>query len=74
MKHRCPTCHKVIEASRPERSKRPAYFPFCSERCKLVDLGGWLDAEHKIITELHAQQGREQPEGLSEVREIKKGQ
>ena len=24
------------------------YFPFCSERCKLTDLGAWLDAEYAI--------------------------
>jgi endogenous inhibitor of DNA gyrase (YacG/DUF329 family) len=23
-------------------------FPFCSERCKLIDLGAWLDAEYRI--------------------------
>lgn len=24
------------------------WFPFCSERCKLVDLGGWLDEDFRI--------------------------
>ena len=24
------------------------YFPFCSKRCKLIDLGAWLDEEHRI--------------------------
>ncbi len=23
-------------------------FPFCSERCKLMDLGSWLDEERRI--------------------------
>ncbi len=23
-------------------------FPFCSERCKLIDLGSWLDEERRI--------------------------
>ncbi len=23
-------------------------FPFCSERCKLIDLGAWLDEEYRI--------------------------
>jgi endogenous inhibitor of DNA gyrase (YacG/DUF329 family) len=22
--------------------------PFCSERCRLIDLGGWLDETHRI--------------------------
>ncbi len=39
----CPTCKKVIEYSEayPER-------PFCSERCKLIDLGEWAEEKHKI--------------------------
>lgn len=24
------------------------FFPFCSERCKLVDLGKWFEEEHRI--------------------------
>jgi len=24
------------------------FFPFCSERCRLIDLGKWLDEEHRI--------------------------
>lgn len=23
-------------------------FPFCSERCKLVDLGRWLDGQYQV--------------------------
>jgi uncharacterized protein len=30
--------------------EKPAFFPFCSERCKLVDLGKWLDSEYKVIS------------------------
>jgi endogenous inhibitor of DNA gyrase (YacG/DUF329 family) len=26
------------------------YFPFCSRRCRLVDLGAWLDADYRIWT------------------------
>jgi endogenous inhibitor of DNA gyrase (YacG/DUF329 family) len=29
-----------------------AYGPFCSERCKLVDLGRWLGEEHRISSPL----------------------
>jgi len=25
-----------------------AYRPFCSERCKLIDLGSWAAEEHRI--------------------------
>ena len=39
---RCPACRKQgpwIEGQ---------YGPFCSERCKLVDLGSWFVEEHRI--------------------------
>jgi uncharacterized protein len=42
---RCPNCHKPA-ASRGEN----ASFPFCSERCKLVDLGKWLSGAYRIPT------------------------
>jgi len=29
-------------------ASRPRFFPFCSERCKLVDLNAWLDADYRI--------------------------
>ena len=32
------------EASRPLK-----FFPFCSERCKLIDLGAWLDGDYRIV-------------------------
>jgi endogenous inhibitor of DNA gyrase (YacG/DUF329 family) len=40
---RCPQCRKAVEP----RSEN-AFFPFCSERCKLVDLGKWLGGEYRI--------------------------
>ena len=24
------------------------FFPFCSKRCKLIDLGKWVEEEHRI--------------------------
>jgi hypothetical protein len=41
----CPICKKPVdEPTGPIRSP----FPFCSERCKLIDLGRWLDGEYQI--------------------------
>lgn len=39
----CPTCSRPVQwsAASPWR-------PFCSERCKLVDLGAWASEQHKI--------------------------
>lgn len=39
---RCPTCKGT---SIKEGNK---LFPFCSNRCQLVDLGRWLDEEYRI--------------------------
>ena len=40
---KCPVC--AARAAR--RDKNPA-FPFCSERCRLVDLGKWLDGGYRV--------------------------
>ena len=42
----CPQCRKSIEWS----SNNP-HRPFCSERCKLIDLGAWASEEHSIAGE-----------------------
>jgi len=39
---RCPTCKR--EAA-PADNK---FYPFCCERCQLVDLGRWLAEEYRI--------------------------
>jgi uncharacterized protein len=44
---RCPTCKKVVK-DEPASPGRRSYLPFCSERCKLVDLGKWLDGKYQI--------------------------
>ncbi len=40
---RCPTCQREVEWS-----ARSAFRPFCSERCKMVDLGAWFAEERKV--------------------------
>jgi len=39
----CPTCGRIIVWG-PDAPWRP----FCSERCRLIDLGQWLAEEHRI--------------------------
>jgi endogenous inhibitor of DNA gyrase (YacG/DUF329 family) len=39
---RCPTCKREFK---PDDS--PAK-PFCSERCRLIDLGRWLDEGYAV--------------------------
>jgi uncharacterized protein len=40
---RCPSCDMLVEYSPSNRS-----LPFCSQRCRLVDLGRWLNEEHTL--------------------------
>ena len=44
---RCPICKKPV-AEPAERGSPPPHFPFCGERCKLIDLGRWLDGKYQI--------------------------
>jgi len=39
----CPNCKNLAEFS-PNNS----YRPFCSERCKMIDLGDWANESYKI--------------------------
>ncbi len=39
----CPTCRKPVKWSPANR-----YRPFCSERCRLIDFGGWADERYRI--------------------------
>ncbi|MFO0675346.1 MAG: DNA gyrase inhibitor YacG [Polyangiaceae bacterium] len=58
----CPICSAEIAPESGARSrstdleatlarapsgKRPL-FPFCSERCRTIDLGRWLDGEYRV--------------------------
>jgi endogenous inhibitor of DNA gyrase (YacG/DUF329 family) len=39
----CPTCSRPVEWSEVS-----PWRPFCSERCKLLDLGAWATEKHAI--------------------------
>ncbi len=41
IKLRCPICKKPAKATGPD-------FPFCSERCRLLDLGKWASGGYVI--------------------------
>ena len=40
---KCPVCKKDVDPANPE-------FPFCSGRCRTIDLGNW-SAEKYVISE-----------------------
>ena len=59
---RCPTCKTIVLRNNAE-------FPFCSERCRLIDLGKWASGGYVISTpvtdpeelmDIQAKQRREQ--------------
>lgn len=50
----CPTCRKVVLATDPD-------FPFCSDRCRILDLGKWASGDYKISTPI------QDPDDLEEL-------
>ncbi|HWR51965.1 MAG TPA: DNA gyrase inhibitor YacG [Bryobacteraceae bacterium] len=56
----CLICRKPVE---PETK----FYPFCSERCRLIDLGNWASEKYRISTpvtpdeEDQTEQGEDQP-------------
>jgi endogenous inhibitor of DNA gyrase (YacG/DUF329 family) len=49
LKVKCPVCGRSVEwtADYPFR-------PFCSERCKLIDLGAWAAEENRISEDMQS--------------------
>ena len=43
---RCPTCRKIVLTGEPE-------FPFCSDRCRVIDLGKWASEGYVISTPIN---------------------
>jgi uncharacterized protein len=43
---RCPTCKKIVLA-------KDSDFPFCSDRCRLIDLGKWASGAYVISAPLN---------------------
>ncbi len=41
IKLKCPICKQPVEVAAPD-------FPFCSERCRLIDLGRWASGAYVI--------------------------
>jgi endogenous inhibitor of DNA gyrase (YacG/DUF329 family) len=40
---KCPICQKDVTLDSPE-------MPFCSDRCRLIDLGNWASEKYVIST------------------------
>jgi endogenous inhibitor of DNA gyrase (YacG/DUF329 family) len=52
---KCPICKKPVEMGMPD-------YPFCSERCRLIDLGAWSSEKYVISTPI-------QPEDIPDADE-----
>jgi uncharacterized protein len=50
----CPTCRKVVLATDED-------FPFCSNRCRILDLGKWASGDYKISSPI------QDPDDLEEL-------
>lgn len=54
---RCPICGKEVKSDDP-------FMPFCSDRCRVIDLGNWASEKYMISTP-----AEQRPEGEPEDRE-----
>jgi endogenous inhibitor of DNA gyrase (YacG/DUF329 family) len=54
---RCPICHKEVVVDNPN-------MPFCSDRCRIIDLGNWASEKYIIST----------PTRQSEIEELEKSE
>lgn len=70
---RCPTCKAPVALIGED-------VPFCSERCRLIDLGKWASGDYKIsspildpdlLEELEHKQQQETPFGTESGKEWK---
>lgn len=53
----CPSCRRAVLP----RAQNPC-FPFCSDRCKAIDLGRWLGGEYRIPVVSEDDDGSAPPE------------
>lgn len=59
----CPRCGRPVPWTAESK-----YRPFCSERCRLIDLGAWFDESHRIPGAAEAPDEEAAPE--SEDRQV----
>jgi len=52
---RCPICRKIVPPDGP-------FIPFCSDRCRIIDLGNWASEKYTISTPADPQTLEEIPE------------
>ena len=50
---KCPICQKEVQPDDP-------YMPFCSDRCRIIDLGNWASEKYVISTPVEPQAKEEE--------------
>ncbi len=58
----CPTCKQAVKSTDPE-------FPFCSDRCRLIDLGKWASGHYVISSPMHDSSESEAPPASKQLDE-----
>ena len=53
---KCPVCGKDVEWKETN-----VFRPFCSERCKQIDLGAWADEIYKVPVSAEVENDSENP-------------
>jgi len=56
---KCPICAKAVDFKDP-------FMPFCSERCRTIDLGNWASEKYVISEPLSPADLPQQPEDSGE--------
>ena len=61
MKHHCPICKKSTDSGTDQ------HFPFCSERCRIHDLGAWASEKYVVSSPVFDEGGLERLDRTSGV-------
>jgi endogenous inhibitor of DNA gyrase (YacG/DUF329 family) len=52
---RCPICRKEVQPDDP-------FIPFCSDRCRIIDLGNWASEKYVISSPVDPQTFEDLPD------------
>ena len=53
---KCPICKKPVDESNE-------FFPFCCERCKIIDLGNWATEKYVVSTPIQPTDPEDESKG-----------
>ena len=61
MAYSCPICRQPVQPRKQNKS-----FPFCAERCRLIDLGHWLNEAYALPRPINPDTDQEHIDALME--------